>query len=611
VRKLLVLLLFPALTWAAAPTVDDTATYDAAGSGSSHAVTIPNPCTSGKTLLMFFSSDDGADTATEPSGWTALTTGTAGSSRGSIFYKDSNGSEGSTATVTISASENAAAITHCIGGAADPDVTAPEATRNNTGSPSTTPNPPTRTPSGGSDDYLYLVYVASNQAVTTSVYPTGYSGGTTQAATTGGNVTAISAHKGTTSSTSDNPSALTISSSEDWQVWTISITPAAGGSPPAFSVAPTVSSTTNTSYTLSATADSSSTWYAVAVNVEDGAPTCTQIKAGQNDAGASALGSANKAVTGADTLVVGSLVHPHHDLHSCLNNANGDSAVSSLTSEVRAVDSGQGIFVLTSISATSVFDTDTYYDPDVAVNDIVEADLATNEDGFVVSWQVDGDFSYPDTCGGCRQSIDYCVQDASVDDGDFTTPDCWATDDIIWVNNSAPFANPYGPLVLDISVAMTSLDVCAEFTDADSDALTLTVTGGTLPTGLSIGGTGNCTLSGTPSVEDEAGAEITFTATDIASDTGTMTMEIYVIDTITMPTLTDSDLDASLADELASFPWRDPDPLQTASFKCSTAEASQQILSQTPAASTEVEADQAITVVVSTGDTCARRRMDQ
>ena len=211
----------------ASPTVDDSTTYGSTTSSGSHAVTIPNPCAAGKTLLMFFTSDDSGDTATEPSGWTALVTGTSGSSRSSIFYKKSNGSEGATATVAISALEQASARTFCIGGAADPEITAPEYTRNNTSSPSATPNPPLHTPSGGSDDYLYLSYAAINGSVTTSVYPTDYVGTNTTPSTGGGDVTTASCYVGRTASTSENPSAYTISASQAWDAYTVSITPLA------------------------------------------------------------------------------------------------------------------------------------------------------------------------------------------------------------------------------------------------------------------------------------------------------------------------------------------------------------------------------------------------
>ena len=108
--------------------------------------------------------------------------------------------------------------------------------------------------------------------------------------------------------------------------------------------------------------------------------------------------------------------------------------------------------------------------------------------------------------------------------------------------------------------------------------------------------------------EDESGAVLLWTVTDIASDTDTQDMTLYPIDTVSMPTLTDSDVSDSNADELTSFPWRSPSPLQTVSYECDGTEAAQQVLTQSPAASTEVPHDEAIAIVASTGPTCSLRR---
>lgn len=106
--------------------------------------------------------------------------------------------------------------------------------------------------------------------------------------------------------------------------------------PPAFSVAPSVTSQTTTTYTSGFTPDVACTVYGVAVVAGSGAPSATQVKAGQNGAGGAAKAAANKAITGADTLDLTPSDSPKsatYDLHFVLNNPCGDSAVAHLNGE--------------------------------------------------------------------------------------------------------------------------------------------------------------------------------------------------------------------------------------------------------------------------------------
>jgi len=227
--------------------------------------------------------------------------------------------------------------------------------------------------------------------------------------------------------------------------------------------------------------------------------------------------------------------------------------------------------------------------------DYLLADNNTSPGSFALTVTAACQFSY--SGDDSRQSIlNIDVYDASVGN--------WHADDIdFWANNAAPVCSGPDSRAVDLDEAMTTIDLDTFCTDAELDTLTYTLTSGTHPTGITLS-TPN--ISGTPTVEDEAGAALTYTGTDIASDTDTQDIKICPTDTITMPDLADSDLDAALTDELAAFQCRTT-ALLTATFRCDPTEANNQVISQIPAASTEVEHDVAISIVVSTGSACGNR----
>ncbi len=468
----------------------------------------------------------------------------------------------------------------------------------------------------------------------------------------------------------ETPGAWTNGGSDgvgDNQEYTMALRPAAGGV--TFSVSPTVDSTTASTYVMTYTVSGATTVYFVGCNPDESAPSSAQVEAGDCGSGADAEVSANEAVSGADTTTISSVVLPRHDIYAIPES--GGSVVT-LSDENRTADAGQTIVVLASVATTSVFDVDTYYDPDVAAGDVFEADDVAEADvaitdvtgdtdgstavitgmadtsdflaghnvtvsaGFAstgpfeilsktsttitvdtnsnssqtdvtvtvtypITWETDGDFSYPDPAA-VRTNTDYCIQDITGAGGDFTTPACWGADDVIWVNNSAPVGQTdLDPVVFTEDAPITTLDLDVFFTDADSDALTYTITSGTIPIGLSLNGS-NGEITGTPTTENESGVTMIFEATDVAGDTDTITFLIYIVNTVTLPTLDDSTQAAAISDFQTAFPWQTDILSLTASFACSSVEAADQVISQSPAASTEVTAFEEVDIVVSLGD---------
>lgn len=312
----------------------------------------------------------------------------------------------------------------------------------------------------------------------------------------------------------------------------LSLVSAAGGSPPSFDTPPSCSATTNG---VSCTYDASaaSTAYGVCVVPADGAPSCTQIKAGQNDGGTSAIWTGSDSNTGSsDTITItGSNKPIEMDCHVCLSNGGGDSSVdSSQTNERRSARSGFVIQALSSLSASSIFDcatcvnggsADSYFTPDVAVGDIIEYEDDTNEDADCnVTFEADGDFELEpvgaDDCDGSR-SFEISFQDiSSTSDGLFNVG-TFASDDTITTGNAAPQLTGV-PLNILIAVdeAMTPIDLDARWTDEEGGTVTVTFPT-TLPTGLSVS-LGN--LTGTPTAcgvftETERGTDPTGQYTEV------------------------------------------------------------------------------------------------
>jgi hypothetical protein len=139
--------------------------------------------------------------------------------------------------------------------------------------------------------------------------------------------------------------------------------------------------------------------------------------------------------------------------------------------------------------------------------------------------------------------------------------------------------------------------LCASFSDAEEDGLTgansSTGTGtGTnkYPAGTSLS---NCTWSGTPT--SEATGQFTFTATDVAGDTGNTLVKWETIDTVTVPNLIGDEaseavitLEAAHLNHSLSYAYSDTAPPGS-------------VINQSPVAATGVEPLTVVTLAISQG----------
>lgn len=192
-------------------------------------VNLPSGLVIGNTLLLCVRK--AAGTQTNPTDWTELANSSADASDDNILvsWKEVVGGEGSTVTVNGGSSAKFAARVWEIN-AADPSTNPPEITAIATGT-DTAPDSASLTPSGGSNDYLYMsVGGWEGEQTSPPTYPTNYTHG--QGAADSGTAGAITtncrvagAGRQLTASTSENPGAYTISASDNWMIFTLAFYP--------------------------------------------------------------------------------------------------------------------------------------------------------------------------------------------------------------------------------------------------------------------------------------------------------------------------------------------------------------------------------------------------
>lgn len=258
---------------------------------------------------------------------------------------------------------------------------------------------------------------------------------------------------------------------------------------PAFSAGLSVSAPTTDGYTCAFTANTDCTVHVVALAKGSSTPSAAAVIAHTG-----ALAFASKNVTGADTVTLTGLDFPVHDLHAVVTSLAGTSSVSSVTNTAKTAPTGKQYSTFASV------DGDTIYagisSPSVAAGDIREVDTVMAPSGNALTVSTDGNDSFDSD--GSRQSYEARIYDVSAQDWMATSGvDEYFT---VWFNNQAPefldaeVANIYP---VPLSSAMTSVDLAALVSDPEGD--TLTVTSGTMPTGLTLASNG--TVTGTATVQ--------------------------------------------------------------------------------------------------------------
>jgi hypothetical protein len=344
-----------------------------------------------------------------------------------------------------------------------------------------------------------------------------------------------------------------------------------------YTAAPAITATTSSAYTISVTPSGSCTFYAVAVKRGDSAPSATQIKAGQNSAGASAIASANKAITGADSLTLGgSLTRPIHDLYFVLNSGGTDSTVAVIASALLTPAAGKQFIVASGTSTTGYSIADSA-SPAVADGDIYIVDTAVA--GLPISVRTNGQVVVAANGFDGRLQFQADVFDVSADALMGATTFTLNNGVAVATPNSTPFPQSFN------LGAVIDLDLATIAEDPEGDPTTWSLVSG--PSGAAVN-TNHLTWTA-------SGSQATF----VLSVTDGLNPQQYTftVDVLTFvaPNLANKTLAAAIT-TLAALGFT----VGGTSTQTSTVPVGL-VISQLPAANAIVNPGQAFTLVLSSG----------
>lgn len=204
-----------------------TNTYSKSDAGiSSHPINLPAGIASGD-LLLVFAVFNGGPTVTDPSGWSLLASNGASGDAARIYAKIADGSEGATVTVTLSGNQRAHAASYRITGNRNGVTSSEIAVSTAVDANTATPDPPSLTPSWGSDENLWIaVDLCASSAFTFSSYPTNYSLGQLNAQSgNNNNANAVSVAARLLTATSEDPGSFTTVTARDRSTYTLAVRP--------------------------------------------------------------------------------------------------------------------------------------------------------------------------------------------------------------------------------------------------------------------------------------------------------------------------------------------------------------------------------------------------
>ncbi|MDB6104063.1 MAG: phage tail protein [Gammaproteobacteria bacterium] len=246
-----------------------------------------------------------------------------------------------------------------------------------------------------------------------------------------------------------------------------------------FTAGPLVNSVTAIpvgAYNLGFTGSAAGTFYAVAVQAGVAAPTAAQIVAGQDSTGAAALAAVSKAVTGADTAVLGgALINPLHDVH-CVFRTTLNSPVASLLGQYLNPTTGRQFTVVTGLPAPGIDSILNGAVPPAAAPDVIEADLLTIPSGYALSISSVGAPSYVGTA--VNESFQARLYDYSAG--------TWSARITDYINSQPPqYQSNLGPYASALNAPLTPIDLTVGFVDPQGNPVTITAASG-MPPGISI-----------------------------------------------------------------------------------------------------------------------------
>lgn len=211
----------------ATPVDAGRAVTQVASAGDPWTVNLPGSIADGDGLLIA-ARCDGPAVFNTPTGWSSIFSSAADASDDTlqIWARDADGTEGASLSLDLTASAKGVAIAWRFTGAGLIATWEVSAVATGTTSPV---NPPSLTPAGGSDDWLWLAIGSCEGEQATTTAPADYSNWQHASSSNAGavdtNCRIFGGTKGTTGTTTEDPGTIAISVNDDWMAVTIAIPP--------------------------------------------------------------------------------------------------------------------------------------------------------------------------------------------------------------------------------------------------------------------------------------------------------------------------------------------------------------------------------------------------
>jgi hypothetical protein len=204
------------------PVVQTINSFSSGASSTTSVVTLPTGISSGDLLLLVVGIFTIAGSITTPAGWTQLATnGTFETT--SIFYRQADGTEGSSVTVTHTSAGCVALCYRITGQLAGGTPAVSVVVTNNTGA---SPQSGSLTPVWGAADTLWLSLYSGSATGFATMAPAGFSNLQIVHAASAGSISGAQLGLNTATET---PGAFTPNGATTWTAWTVGIEPGTAG----------------------------------------------------------------------------------------------------------------------------------------------------------------------------------------------------------------------------------------------------------------------------------------------------------------------------------------------------------------------------------------------
>lgn len=274
----------------------------------------------------------------------------------------------------------------------------------------------------------------------------------------------------------------------------------------AWGAVPAITSETGSSYTAQANRSATSVLYGVAVPRSSSPPSVAQIKAGQDGASQPAC-AVNTSTSGTGNVsltltLTPTYPFPLYDLHFALSNGTLDSDRQSILGPYLDPTTGHLFKGITSVGPTG-----SLAGTLAAPGDVWKTHRYTQATSYELTLLESADFQIAASGDTDRQQFSQWLYDYSARQ--------WEGPGTVYVNNAPPDPGVGGAfpggILWEQNSTLTPFDMVDEAPDPEADTVTVAKVAGEWPPGITMGGSPNYTVSGTPTAYGEWSVTIRWT----------------------------------------------------------------------------------------------------